>query len=129
MKLLNLRPLNIFSLLRPHAKLVNAIAIVTLLLGSGIVSAANQVKQSAPNYAEFEVPRLSMKLSNDGTGIISNVSCGGCDYRLVKITKNTNAYVNGVKVDLFRARERAGKPVFIQFVRSSGEVMAIRWME
>ena len=98
---------------------------VAMLLNSSVVNAKNP----SHGYSEFEVPRLSMKLSNDGTGIIKDVSCGGCNYKFVKITRNTNVYVNNVKVNLFRARERAGKPVFIQFVRSSGEVMAIRWME
>jgi hypothetical protein len=104
-------------------KQFNTYLLLMLLLVAGAASAEQQP------YAEFEVPSLKMKLSDDGTGIIKKVTCGGCDYSFAKITKNTQAYVNGVNVDLFRARERAGKPVFIQFVRSTGEVMAIRWSE
>ncbi len=103
-------------------KQLSIILFSLTLFVTGIASA----KQTT--YAELEVP-LQIKLSNDGTGIIKNVTCGGCDYKIGKITKNTKAYVNGVDVDLFRARDRAGKMVLIQFVRSTGEVMAIRWSE
>ncbi len=101
------------------------IPFIMMVLVSGVAVA----KQPAPTYAEFEVPKLVMKLSNNGSGIIRNVTCGGCTFKFALITRNTAAYVNGVKVDVLRARERAGKPVFIQFIRETGEVMAIRWME
>ena len=104
-------------------KQLNMILLLVPLFIAGVVNAGQ------PTLSELELSSLTMKLSNDGTGIIKKVTCGGCDYNFVKITKNTKAYVNGVNVDLFRARERAGMPVFIQFVRSTGEVMAIHWSE
>ena len=106
-------------------KQLNIIFLLIPLFFAGVVNAG----QSKPTLAELELPSLAIKLSNDGTGIIKKVTCGGCDYNFGKITRNTKAYVNGVNVDLLRARERAGKPVFIQFVRSTGEIMFIRWSE
>lgn len=99
------------------------------ILGLMLICIAGVASAEQPTYAELELLAAKIKLSNDGTGIIKNVTCGGCDFKFVKITKNTKAYVNGVNVDLFRARERIGKTAFIQFIRSTGEVMAIRWSE
>ena len=104
-------------------KQLNTILLLIPLFIAGVVNAA------LPTYAELELPSLKIKLSNDGTGIITNVTCGGCDYKFGKITEKTRAYVNGANVDLLRARERAGKPAFIQFVRNTGEIVAIRWSE
>ena len=104
-------------------KQLSMILLFAPLFIAGVVNAAQ------PTPSELEISSLKMKLSNDGTGIIKNVRCGGCDYNFGKITENTKAYVNGVNVSLFRARERAEKPVFIQFVRSTGEIVAIRWSE
>lgn len=105
-------------------KQLNMILLLLSLSVAGIASAAQ-----ANTDAELEVLSLKMKLSNDGTGIIKNVGCGGCTFKFAKITKNTKAYVNGVRVDLLRVRERVGNTVFIEFVRKTGEVMAIRWSE
>jgi len=104
-------------------KQFNAIILLVSLFTAGVVNAEQ------PALSGLEVPWLKMKLSNDGTGIIYGVSCGDCDYKLGKITKNTQAYVNGVEVDLFRVRERVGLPIFVEYVRSTGEVMIIRWSE
>ena len=104
-------------------KLCNRFLLLTMLFIAGVASAEQ------PMNAEIELYPLRIKLSDDGTGIIKNMSCGGCDYKIGKITKNTRVYVNNVNVDLFRARERAGTLVLIEFVRSTGEVMAIRWSE
>lgn len=123
-------------------KLFNQILFLILFFMAGIVSAyagssslVEKVGGSAYTtkvpliYAEIELYPLRIKLSDDGTGIIKNMSCAGCGYKFGKITKNTRAYVNNINVDLFRARKRAGTLVLVQFVRSTGEVMAIRWSE
>jgi len=104
-------------------KQFNLILLLVSLFMAGVVN-AEQVTLS-----ELEIPQLKMKLSNDGTGIIRQVSCGDCNYKFGKITKNTQAYVNGTRVDLFLVRKRAGLPIFIKYVRSTGEVMEIHWSE
>ena len=104
-------------------KLINILLLLIPLFIAGNASAEQ------PMHAEIELYPLRIKISNDGTGIIKNMTCGGCDYKIGKITKNTRVYVNNINVDLFRARERAGTLVLVQFVRSTGEVMAIRWSE
>jgi len=98
---------------------ISSVFILLFLSVAGFAQAA----KSTP--AELELYSLKIKLSNDRTGIIKNVSCGGCDYKIGKITKKTQVYINGTEVDLLRAREGAGKQAFIQFIRKTGEIVAI----
>ena len=72
---------------------------------------------------------LSIKLSNDRTGIIKNVMCTGCKFKNVNITSKTKAYRNGVEVDLLEARMQAGKPALVSFNPETREVQTIRWSE
>lgn len=104
-------------------KIFNPIILLMLLVYAGAAIAEQR------DYAEIEMYPLRIKLSDDGTGIIKNVTCGGCNYKIGKITENTRVYVNNINVDIFRARKRAGTLVLVQFVRSTGEVMEIRWSE
>ena len=57
------------------------------------------------------------------------MTCGDCDYQFVKITADTEVFVNGQKVNLLRARERAGQQAFIEFDRETAEVKYIHWSE
>ncbi len=80
-------------------------------------------------YYPFEIGELKIKQSNDGSGIIKEVSCEDCDYQFVKITSDTKVFVNGVKVNLLRARERAGQDAYIEFDKETAEVKHIYWTE
>ena len=80
-------------------------------------------------YYPYEIGELKIKQTNDGSGIIKEVTCGDCDYQFVKITADTEVFVNGQKVDLLRARERAGQQAFIEFDRETAEVKYIHWSE
>jgi hypothetical protein len=86
-------------------------------------------KEEKKWYYPFEIAELKIKQTNDGSGIIKEVSCSGCDYQFVKITAGTRVFVNGVKVNLLRARERAGQPVYIEFDKETAEVKHIYWSE
>ena len=80
-------------------------------------------------YYPYEIGELNIKQTNDGSGIIKDVTCRDCDYQFVKITADTEVFVNGMKVNLLRARERAGQSVFIEFDKDTAEVKYIRWSE
>ena len=80
-------------------------------------------------YHPFEISDLKIKQTNDGSGIIKEVTCGDCDYQFVKINADTQVFVNGVKVNLLRARERAGQDAFIEFDKETAEVKYIHWSE
>ncbi len=115
--------------------------ITLLMLFSVQISAAEKVLTGTPLsksqagkevkkwYYPFEISELKIKQSNDGNGIIKNVTCKDCDYQFVKITADTRVFVNGVKVDLLRARERAGQDAYIEFDRDTAEVKHISWSE
>ena len=80
-------------------------------------------------YYPFEISDLKIKQTNDGSGIIKGIACGDCGYQIVKITADTEVFVNDVKVNLLRARERAGQEAFIEFDRETAEVKYIHWSE
>jgi len=80
-------------------------------------------------YYPYEIGELKIKQTNDGSGIIKEVTCGDCDYQFVKITADTEVFVNDMKVNLLRARERAGQQAFIEFDKETAEVKYIRWSE
>jgi hypothetical protein len=104
------------------------ILVMICLTGYCTVTNATEQKKEQP-YIPYELPMLKMKLSNDGTGIIKGISCEGCDYNFVKITLNTMVHINGVKVDIQRAKERLGRNVYVKFNPETGEVLDIRWSE
>ena len=80
-------------------------------------------------YYPFEISNLQIKQTNDGTGIIKGISCGDCGYQIVKIMPDTKVIVNGIEVNLLRARERAGLEAYIEFDRETAEVKHIYWSE
>jgi hypothetical protein len=99
-----------------------------VLIGTPVAPKSDS-RQQKQWYYPFEIGELNIKQSNDGTGIIKDVSCGDCDYQFVKITASTKVFVNGKETRLLRARERAGKPVFIEFDKTTAEVKNIYWAE
>lgn len=80
-------------------------------------------------YYPYEIGELKIKQTNDGTGIIKEVTCGDCDYQFVKITPKTKVIVNGEEASLLRARERAGQQAYIKFDKETAEVKYIYWSE
>jgi hypothetical protein len=103
-------------------QLINSIFVFLLLLfTAGIASAEKQP------FVAFETDSLSIKLSNDGTGIINKVGCLGCDFSYVSITKNSKATINGVEVNILEAQSRVGKPAMVSFDPNTRKVQFIRW--
>ena len=84
------------------------------------------VAEKAP-FVVVEFGTLSIKLSNDGTGIIKNDGCFDCDFEFVRITRNSKATINGVEVNILEARSRAGKDVMVSYDPNTREVQFIRW--
>lgn len=80
-------------------------------------------------YHPFEIGELKIRQSNDGTGIIKEVTCADCEFQFVKITPDTEVFVNGNRVELLRARERAGQQAYIKFDKETAEVKRIYWAE
>jgi hypothetical protein len=102
--------------------LMNLIFVLMMFLGQSVLA------EEYP-YVPFEANPLSIKLSNDGTGIVQNIYCWKCDYKIVNITLNTKAYENGVQVPIQQARKRKGKSALVAFNPDTREVQTIRWSE
>ena len=75
----------------------------------------------------FETDTSNVKLSNDGTGIVKNIYCEGCDFNMVKITKSSKASIDGVDVGMLEARSQAGEFLTISFNPETREVRYIDW--
>jgi hypothetical protein len=78
-------------------------------------------------FRVFETDSLSIKLANDGTGIVKGIECDGCDFNFVRITANSKASINGVDVSILEAKKMAGKFVMVSFNPETQEVQYIRW--
>lgn len=100
-----------------------------VLIGTPLKRTAMTGDQEKKWYYPFEIGELNIKQSNDGTGIIKEVTCPDCDYQFVKITPDTKVIVNGQETDLLRARERAGQQAYIEFDKETAEVKHIYWSE
>lgn len=88
----------------------------------------NAVAEKAPPSRIVELPSLSIQLANDGTGIV-RVTCSSCDFKYLKITKDSKATRNGAEVSIQEARQRAGKRVALSFNPQTHEVQFIHWYD
>jgi len=122
MRLLFILPITILMLLSAQ------VSAEKLLKGKPL-SRGSTVTEEKKWYHPYEIGELRIRQSNDGSGIIKDVSCRDCDYQFVKITPETEVFVNGQRVNLLRARERAGQAAFIEFDKETAEVKYIRWSE
>lgn len=121
-------------------RLLHILALTTLVLFSSQLAAERLLKGTPLSrdvragdekkwYYPFEIGELKIKQTSDGSGIIKEVTCPDCDYKFVKITADTKVIVNGVEVNLLRARERAGLDAYIEFDEKTAEVKHIYWSE
>ncbi len=88
----------------------------------------NAVAEKAPPSKIVELPSLNMKLSNDGTGIVK-FTCASCDFKFLKITKDSRSRRNGTEVSIQEARERLGKRVALSYNPQTQEVQFIHWYD
>ena len=100
--------------------------LINLMIISIMFFAQSVIAEEHP-YVPFEANPLSIKISDDGTGIVKNIYCWICDYKIVNITANTKAYENGVEVPVQEARKRNGKSALVVFNPYTREVQTIRW--
>lgn len=102
--------------------LINLACVLMVCLAQAVIAEEHP-------FVPHAARALSIKLSNDRTGIIKDVMCTGCNFKTVNITPKTRAYRNGVEVDLLEAKMQAGKPALVSFNPETREVQTIRWQE
>ena len=101
--------------------------LLFLVLSFNVFAEVEPYKVEVEPYKTYETSKLKMKLSNDGTGVVQGIQCSGCDYSVVKITKDSRFTARGVDVDVTEAQKRSGKSAMISFTPSTREVQFIRW--
>ncbi len=106
-----------------NSTIVNINRVLMLLL---LMFSFNVLAEKMP-FKVFETDTSNVRLSADGTGIVKDVYCEGCDFNMVKITKNSKASINGVDVGILEARSQAGEFVMVSFNPETQEVQYIRW--
>lgn len=95
-----------------------------LLLGFEMNSAF-AAGQMVEFESAFETEALYIRLTNDGTGIIKGRQCDDCDLEMVKITPKTVVEINGLKVDLMKAKSLSGKAALVLYNLNTKEVRLI----
>lgn len=110
-------------------KILSSVLLVSTLLFSMVVAAETETALAPGSRASLEIDPLNILLSKDGTGIIKDAGCGHCNFKFVKITANSKAFANGVRVDISRASSRAGKQAYIEFDAKTAELLSISWSE
>ncbi len=105
-------------------KMITRFLCVSLLVFANAVYAEVEPYVS---YVPVEIPASFVRLSNDGTGIVKGVSCDGCSYKFLKVTKNSKAYASAKLTDIRGVRDIKNKMVYVKFARATGEVIAIYW--
>ena len=108
--------------------MMNANKVISngLLILLFLVLSFNIFAETEP-FKVIETGSLAIKLSRDGTGIVKNIKCDGCDFNFVRITRNSKASIQGKEVNIMQARERAGKFAMVSFNPETQEVQYIRW--
>ena len=108
-------------------KLTKKLTVLCLLVFSAQVYAANSYVEK-PKFRVDEVELKSIKLANDRTGIIKDVSCYGCNFNMVKITENTKATSKGLPVDILDLKSLSRDTVLgVAFDPITREVRSIDW--
>ncbi len=74
-----------------------------------------------------EIESSKIRLSKDGTGIVKDIECSGCDFNIVKITTASKASKLGVEVSIFEVRDLRNEVVMVSFDPNTREVQYIRW--
>jgi hypothetical protein len=108
--------------------IMNTVKLITRYLSvCALLFVSLNVYAEEMPFRVMETDSLSIKLANNGTGIVKGIECEGCDFNFVRITANSKATENGVEVSIMEAKKMAGKFVMVSFNPETQEVQYIRW--
>ena len=103
------------------SKLTNYLLFLFVLLMSVGVSAEEKP------FVVIETEPQNIRLADDGTGIVKNIFCTGCDFKVVKVTPASKATRQGVEVNIVEVRGLKDIVVMVSFNPETQEVQYIRW--
>ena len=97
-----------------------------LIVGLTFLLSLNAVGEEKP-FVVIETEPQHIRLADDGTGIVKNVFCAGCDFKVVKVTPASKATEQGVEVNILDVRRLKDRVVMVSFNPETQEVQYIRW--
>ena len=97
-----------------------------LIVGLTFLLSLNAVAEEKP-FVVIETEPQNIRLADDGTGIVKNVFCAGCDFKVVKVTPASKATDQGVEVNILDVRRLKDRVVMVSFNPETQEVQYIRW--
>ena len=100
--------------------------LTRLIIGLTFLLSFCVVAEEAP-FVVIETDSRNVRLSDDGTGIVKNIFCNGCDFKIVKVTPASRATFQGAEVDIREVRGLKDKAVMVSFNPETQEVQFIRW--
>ncbi len=106
---------------------MNIIKVINQLLILLLFVFASNAYAEKPKYRVDEVDVKDIKISNDRTGIVKDVACYGCNFKIVNITKNTKAEREGVAVDILEVKKLSDGVVGVAFDPKTREVLYLSW--
>lgn len=78
-------------------------------------------------FVVIETESHNVRISDDGTGIVKNIECGVCNFKIVNITPNTRATKQGSEVSILDVKGLRQAVVMVSFNPLTQEVQYIRW--
>ncbi len=100
--------------------------LTRLIIGLTFLLSFCAVAEEKP-FIVIETDSHNVRLSDDGTGIVKNVVCNGCDFKIVKVTPASKATYRGVEVDIREVRNLKDRAVMVSFNPETQEVQYVRW--
>ena len=100
--------------------------LTRLMIGLTFLLSFSVFAEEEP-FVVIETDSRNVRLSDDGTGIVKNVFCAGCEFKIVKVIPSSKATYQGVEVDIREVRNLKDKAVMVSFNPETQEVQFIRW--
>ena len=100
--------------------------LTRLAIGLTFLLSLNAVAEEE-SAVVIETEPQNIRLADDGTGIVKNIFCTDCDFKVVKVTPASKATRQGVEVNILEVRGLKDIVVMVSFDRETQEVEYIRW--
>ena len=97
-----------------------------LLIAALLMSVQSAWAEEKP-FIVIETESHNVRISDDGTGIVKNIECAVCDFKLVNVTANTRATRQGNEVSILDVKGLRETIVMVSFNPQTREVQYIRW--
>ena len=106
--------------MRIQNRLFACLAVVVMMISNAALA------EEKP-FLVIETASHNVKVSEDGTGIVKDIHCAGCDFNIVEITPRTKATRQGQEVSILEVRGLRETIVMVSFDPDTRKVQFVRW--